>query len=159
MALPLPLTRTWSLLWRICLLASLGCAAEPAPSDLQQFWTRFRAAIERDDREAVAQMTRFPLEVKGMNESDAIDTFTRKEFLDVIYDAMLNQQEYLETDGKMVERPQREWILEKTDIEPRDQMHEGLAFIFSLEISKGANGWQLTRVYLHDPPGHGGEGQ
>lgn len=36
---------------------------KPCPESAQQFWTKFRAAVLKDDFNAVASMTHFPLEV------------------------------------------------------------------------------------------------
>ncbi len=39
--------------------ASVGQASPPPGESFTQFWTRFRAALAKDDRQAVASMTRF----------------------------------------------------------------------------------------------------
>jgi hypothetical protein len=131
-------------------MCALGCGQQSADS-MQAYWTSFREAVARGDREAVAALTRFPLELKGPDDSQAVLTCDREQFLGVVYDAIMNQGEFLEIDGKLVERPQREWILEKTQIEPRDQLRDDV-FIYSLEFSQSSGEWQLIRAHLNELP-------
>lgn len=45
--------------------ATKNSTANSCPDSAQQFWTKFRAAVLKDDFDALAAMTRFPLEVRS----------------------------------------------------------------------------------------------
>lgn len=67
------------------LLAALaGCtdpaAAKACPDSAQQFWTKFRAAVLKDDFEALAAMTHFPLKVEGDDDDSPKKFIYRKNF-------------------------------------------------------------------------------
>lgn len=46
-------------------LADTYYSMKPCPESAQQFWTKFRAAVLKDDFDALASMTHFPLEVRS----------------------------------------------------------------------------------------------
>lgn len=54
--------------------------ANSCPDSAQQFWTKFRAAVLKDDFEALAAMTHFPLEVIGDADDRPTKFIYRKNF-------------------------------------------------------------------------------
>lgn len=54
--------------------------ANSCPDSAQQFWTKFRAAVLKDDFDALAAMTHFPLEVSGDADNSPKKFVYRKNF-------------------------------------------------------------------------------
>ncbi|MBD0273041.1 MAG: hypothetical protein ICV73_14080 [Acetobacteraceae bacterium] len=152
---------------RLLLLAlALACAGAPhaaaqvSPSSgpvrsesraqsFDAFWPAFRAAVLSGDVDAVAGMTRFPLEVKGELDRDPVRLVTRSELPRLLERALaadsgLSLREPL-TNRRLVERT-----------EPPVQPARGVAVspdaarIAAFVFGRTNAGWRLQRVYLPD---------
>lgn len=54
--------------------------ANSCPDSAQQFWTKFRVAVLKDDFDTLAGMTHFPLEVRGDADNNPTKFIYRKNF-------------------------------------------------------------------------------
>ncbi len=72
-------------------ICGAGCRDEKpirAP-DFQTFWSEFRAAVVRDDRLAISELTRFPFEARGSLDDAPKARWERSHFLEQIEPLML----------------------------------------------------------------------
>jgi hypothetical protein len=132
--------------------AQVSPSSSPAGSERQAqsfdaFWPAFRSAILSDDVEAVAGMTRFPLEVRGELDRDTVRRAARPELRRLLErvlaaDTGLSLREPI-TNRRLIER-----------IEPPMQPMRGVALspdsarIAAFAFGRTNAGWRLQQVYL-----------
>ncbi|QWV98220.1 hypothetical protein KP005_02705 [Geomonas nitrogeniifigens] len=120
-----------------------------ANGDTQVFWNRFREAVLSGDSERVAALTKFPLWVRGPDDSDPVVYYGRKDF-DKILKRLLNQEVSTWVDGKVVVQNMREIIREKHRITPKELRTPRDLSIELLQFEKTDGKWLFTRGYLED---------
>jgi hypothetical protein len=142
----------------VALAAVLGCQAFQVQSQplappatlaseraqAQAFWTRFRAAVEKEDWLAVADMAAQPLVVRGTTDGAPARKVSGKEAPAVLRQ-QLKQTAY---DGKG--RPTRsliEWVQETPELADRHWIaHDQIRFQ-NLAFRKSIAGWKLVLIY------------
>lgn len=141
--------RRFAVIAMLFLLASTVTAE--ADSDVQLFWSRFRAAALSGDSSRVAGMTKLPLWVRGPDDSDPVVYYERKDF-NRILKRLLNQEVLLLKDGKVLTTSMRQVINEKHRIIAGD-LTTPYQFSIELFMFQKMNGkWLFTRGYLEDAP-------
>lgn len=123
-----------------------------ASEDFQPFWDQFRLAVENNDKNKVADLTQFPLETRGPDDSDPVISVSRDEFLIKVYDKAMNQFEDSVVIGeKRIDMNLRESIVKKSTPSANDQQRADFAFVLSMNFKRIGGRWKLTRIYIEEP--------
>lgn len=122
-----------------------------ATESFTDFWACFRHAVTAGDRVAVANMTQFPLETRGPDDTDPIFRVTRDEFESYVFDKAMTQiHDSVVIGGALVNITLAQAIKEKRTIEPGDLQSSGFSFFLSMQFRQIDGGWKLTRIYLEE---------
>lgn len=123
-------------------------AAEPNSFDaLEAYWPAFRSAVEHNDPEKIAALTRFPFETRGDSDDDAVRKLTREQFLQAL-DSMLNEDPGLLMNGK---ETQRQHIARSADLTERQYARgDESARVGVFQFDKQSSRWWFTRAYVSD---------
>ncbi len=138
----------WSRRFRsICLLAvtlATACRNEVAASaeQFQSFWPRFREAIVREDKTALAAMTRFPFETRGALDESPTSHWDRTRFLAEI-EALLRQ------DAGMSAKPETLRAFVGRTVSPADD-DDASARVGGLVFQRLDEEWRWTGAYVDD---------
>lgn len=135
----------------IALLLLVAITGLAEASDVQLFWSRFREAALSGDSAGVAAMTKFPLWVRGPDDSDPVMYYERKDFYKIIK-RLLNQEVLLLKDGKVLTTNMRQIINEKHRITAGDFKTPDQFSIELFTFEKRNGKWLFTRGYLEDAP-------
>lgn len=134
------------------ILLSLFTSCVNANEDFRPFWDQFRLAIENNDKNKVADLTQFPLETRGPDDSDPVISVSRDEFLAKGYDKTMNQfEDSVAVGGKAIDVNLRQAIVKKTTLSTNDQQSADFAFILSMQFKRTGGIWKLTRIYIEEP--------
>ena len=136
-----------NLILALFFIASVSCNAEPPKSDFQPFWNKFKAASLANDYTTLATLIKFPLEIKGVDDSVPVKKYEKAQ-LNTIFPKLLSQPVFLPKDNDVVETTLRETLTktEKVEYKPTDKEIRVEQFQFQL-----INGnWLLVRAYLEE---------
>ena len=131
----------------IFLVVSASCSAEPPQSDFQFFWNKFRAASLANDYATLTTLTKFPLEVKGVDDSIPVKKY-RKEQLNTIFPKLMSQPVFLPKDNDVVETNLREVLTKMEKVEYKTTDKEIRVEQFKFQLIKGK--WLLVKAYLEE---------
>ncbi len=113
------------------------------------FWPAFRAAILSGDFEAVAGMTRFPLEVRGELDRDPVRRASRPELPRLLERALA-----ADTGLSLREPITNRRLIERTEDPVRPArgvvLSSDSARIAAFAFGRTSAGWRLQQVYLPD---------
>jgi hypothetical protein len=124
--------------------ASRPIQLEGATKDFRTFWDAFRNAVLHDDSARAADLTKFPLEVRGETD-DEPPTHVGREQFDATLHKLLMQDSGARPEGETVGRfLAREDAVDSSSLEPDGNAARVGDFVFE----RGPKGWQLVRVYL-----------
>ena len=129
------------------LAISVSCSAESPQSDFQPFWNKFRAASLANDYATLATLTKFPLEVKGVDDSVAVKKY-QKEQLNTIFPKLISQPVFLPKDNDVVETNLREVLTKTEKVEYKTTDKEIRVEQFQFQLIDGK--WLLVRAYLEE---------
>ena len=130
------------------LIISSGCVVGKSDSSFQVFWTEFRTAALQNDYKSLEHFTKFPLAIRGPDDSMPTEYIKKDDFKDV-FDRLMQQRTYLPNDDdNLVETNMRE-IVENTRLisdakESEEYQLEQLVF----EYVDGQ--WFFTKAYLDE---------
>lgn len=133
----------------LLVIYSTFCSAQDPKSDAQSFWLQFQRAVTANDKAAVAAMTRFPLEVRGIDDSIPVIQCDRQCF-DGIYERLLSQSVLFSRNNfsDLDEIPMHQLIVDaKTAPEFLDPEDTIMRF-HDFEFEKTADGWRIVRAWL-----------
>jgi len=131
----------------IFLMVSVSCTAEPIQSDFQPFWNKFRAASLANDYATLATLTKFPLEVKGVDDTVPDEKY-KKEQLNTIFPKLMSQPVFLPKDNDVVETNLREALTKTEKVEYKNTDKEIRVEQFQFQLINGK--WLLVRAYLEE---------
>lgn len=127
------------------LIISSGCVAGNSDNSFQTFWTEFRTATVQNDYERLEKFTKFPLEIRGADDSIPTEYLKKDDFKD-IFKKLMQQKIYLPHDDGYVETSMREIVnntrLVSDATENEEYQIEQLVF----EYADGK--WFFTKAYL-----------
>lgn len=131
----------------IFLYHAAGCSAVTSDTDFQVYWGKFRAASLTSDYFALANLTKFPLEVKGVDDSSPVLVFGKNE-LDKIFPKLMAQTIYQYKGENLIETTLKDVLLktEKVVFNADDTNIRIEQFEFKLINGK----WFLIRAYLEE---------
>ena len=132
-----------------CVLAVVAnCrSASPPAEDFSTFWNAFRTAALADMVDQVASMTRFPLEVRGPDDTDPVVTRTQDSFAGLLVHVM-SQDSGVRAEAETVRQ-----FLERTHdlAEPHLEPDGRAARVGDFVFERVGDRWMLVRVYLAEP--------
>lgn len=120
-----------------------------ANSDVETFWTKFRAAVLSEDSGRVAAMTRFPFWVRGPDDSDPVVYYDRESF-DGILEKLLDQKVSCWAGGEVVTKTMREIVRTKVNTTSKDLITPHVLWVELFRFEKTDGKWLFTRGYLED---------
>ena len=130
-------------------LAALACSPEDGQHELEAFWTRFRQAVIEQDAEGVAALSRFPFEVRGLDDSDPIQRYDRAQF-PALWERLIEQAVLRSEGAGIVPRSMRDLVVEAPH-GPRLEAADASAARFEqFEFERVEGCWLFTLAYLED---------
>lgn len=128
-------------------LHAVSCSAAPNDKDFQVYWNKFRAATVANDYSALAELTKVPLEVKGVDDSIPLKTYGKAE-LTKIFPKLMSQIVYQYKGEEVVEAPLKDILVkkERVEVSATDKEIRIEQFEFALVNDK----WLLVRAYLEE---------
>ena len=121
--------------------------ADTTNSNFQQFWDNFREAVINNDTSKIIQLTRFPFETRGPQDSDPIIKYEKKKFLKVLEAYLKETTTWREDFSTITSREEIKRIL-KPD---KTYVQGDWARIGNLEFKKENGKWFLIFAYLGYP--------
>lgn len=122
--------------------AACSVAAPPA-DDLQAFWQKFRAAAGAHDAKALAALTQFPFETRGVDDADPVKKHEPAAFPELVK-RMLSQN----TGLAVKEETHAQLIARTTHVAAQGR---GDSFRVGDLVFHRINGkWRLVRAYLDE---------
>ena len=128
-------------------MVSISCTAESPQSDFQPFWNKFRAASLANDYTTLATLTKFPLEVKGVDDSIPIRKYEKAQ-LNTIFPKLMSQPVLLPKDNDVVETNLREVLTKTEKVEYNNTDKEIRVEQFQFQLINGK--WLFVRAYLEE---------
>jgi hypothetical protein len=122
-------------------------ATTKAVPQFDQFWARFRRALLTGDMEAVAAVTRLPLEVRGELDTDPAYRASRAALAGVLTRA-LNADTGLSLRQHVTNRALIERVETPTSPMPGVSVGATSARVGAFAFKRSGLEWQLCRVYL-----------
>lgn len=134
----------------LLLLSSWTCTGHADEmAEAQDFWNKFRHAALTGEVEKIASMTRFPLWVRGVVDSDPVMYYGRKDF-PLIWRRLLDQQ-VVSSDNDQVEvKTMLQVLREKKWIRPKDLQSPSIMRVELFRFEKVKDRWRMTRCYLEE---------
>jgi len=141
------LQRVSYVLLALLLVSSVAYSAQNIESSPQQFWSEFRQAVINNDMKKLAEFTHFPLEVRGVDDSQPPAFYQRAKFAAFINKAL--QQKVVEMDGDQVITKNSKDMIIATQTPVESDMITTDSFRVDQFVFENINGkWQLVRVYI-----------
>jgi hypothetical protein len=131
----------------IFVLGSISCSAGPAESDFQSYWTKFRAASLALDYTTLATLTKFPLEVKGVDDSIPIKKYEKAQ-LNTIFSKLISQPVFQYKGNDVIETTLKELVAKQEKVEYKATDAQIRVEQFEFQLINGK--WLLVRAYLEE---------
>lgn len=113
----------------------------------EAYWPAFRAAVQSNDKQRVATLTRFPFETRGDSDDDAVKQLTREQFVHAL-DSMLSEDPGLLMNGR---ETQREHIARSATLTARQYASgDETARVGNFQFEKQGGNWWFTRAYVSE---------
>ncbi len=133
----------------LVLFSAIACSAQEQTSTPQNFWTEFRQAALANDNKKLIGMTQFPLEVRGVDDSQPITRYKKEEF-DTIFKKILGQP-VITMEGEKIITNTTKTVIKSTNTITKDHIMTGDSFrvdqmVFELKNRQ----WKLVRAYLEE---------
>lgn len=135
------------LLFFIFLCAGTTHAAENGATPLETYWSQFRQAVLDGNSEKVASMTRFPLWVRGPDDSDPVMYYDKKSFPQ-IFTRLLNQEVLYLSAGEVRSKTMLQVVKDKKQIAASDYLTDTVINVGQFEFERIKGRWLFTRAYL-----------
>lgn len=144
----------------LCLLASSGISysgsaatdtnASKTIAKFHLFWPKFRQAVIKNDKEAIAAMARFPFTTRGPYDGDPERTYNRASFLKIL-DELLR-----DGGGMRADETQKNLVKRTNKVPVRDGRAPGIntdgrrASVGNFEFKYTPKGWKFTHAYTRE---------
>lgn len=133
----------------LVLFSATACSAQEQTSTQQNFWTEFRQAVLANDNKKLIGMTQFPLEVRGVDDSQPVTQYKKEQF-DTIFKKILDQP-VVTMEGEKIITNTTKTVIKSTNTITKDHIMTGDSFrvdqmVFELKNKQ----WKLVRAYLEE---------
>lgn len=130
----------------IFLCFSVSCSAATPETDFQGYWDQFSAASLSNDYPALSKLIRFPLEIRGVDDSSPIEMYS-KDQLNKIFPKLLSQIVLTPHGDELLETPLIE-LMKKKKLSINKLDKSARVEQFEFEFIQGK--WYLVRAYLEE---------
>ena len=133
----------------LILLFLLGAVlGHAAPEDgSKEFWSEFRAAVAKGDKDKIAFMTNFPFSISGELDGDPVTTVSKEKF-PVVLEKRLSQQALQLSRGRVVSKTMRQIIDDRAIIAEADYAGANTIVIEMFVFEKMQGKWWFKRAYV-----------
>lgn len=133
----------------LLLFSAIACSAQEQTSARHQFWAEFRQAVVSNDNKKLEAMTQFPLEVRGVDDSQPATQYKKEQF-DSIFKKILNQPVITMEGDKIITNTTKS-VINSTNTITKDHIMTADSFrvdqlVFELKNKQ----WKLVRAYLEE---------
>ena len=128
-------------------MVSSGCMANNKDNSFQSFWTKFRTAAIQNDYATLEKITKFPLEVRGVDDSMPVEYFKKDEFKK-IFNRLMEQKIYPVHDENYVLTSMKT-IVNNTELAP-DAKNQDQYRMEQLVFEYIDGQWFFTNAYLEE---------
>jgi hydroxyethylthiazole kinase-like sugar kinase family protein len=120
-----------------------------AADNAQSFWKTFRQAVLNGKTSEIVSMTRFPFEVRGVDDGDPVKRYNRHKF-PAIFNQVVSQHVIVMTGKDVIEKTMLQIVKEKKDLNAADIAAPDFfrVELFTFHMIKGR--WFFTRAYLEE---------
>jgi hypothetical protein len=138
-------------LTKICIVISLLLLpmvvnAAENHGDANKFWKAFRQAVLGSNTAGIVAMTRFPFEVRGVDDHDPVKRYNRQKF-PAIFRQVVSQQVVVMTEKDVVEKTMFQVIKERKDLKAADMAAPDFFTVELFSFRLINNRWLFTRAY------------
>lgn len=133
-----------ALIW----FSATACSAQDGATP-QKFWTEFQAAVMAQDNAKVIQLTSFPLEVRGVDDSEPPKHYNKEEFAKV-FQRILAQPVVTMKGAEMATSTMRDVVATTKAIAAADTMTKDSFRVGQLVFEQKGKQWKFSRAYLEE---------
>lgn len=147
---PIPIKKMMPFLRRflfVIMLQSFNCSASSTTPDFQGYWAQFRTASLTNDYAALANLTRFPLEVEDVVDGIPVATYGEND-LNKIFPKIMSQTVYQPQGDELLETTMEEILRKKEKATFDTAATEVRIAQFQFNVINGK--WLLVRAYLEE---------
>jgi hypothetical protein len=128
---------------------TVACSTEESTVSRQAFWTEFRQAVLASDVRKLAGMTDFPLEVRGVDDSQPAEKYSKEQFEGII-GKLLAQPVFSLKANEVVTSTTKD-VIRSTNTITKDHAMTANSFRVDQLVFELRNGrWKLVRAFLED---------
>ena len=124
-------------------IATSCVAAVPADTH-HAFWAEFRQAVEDDDIQHVAMLTKFPFRTRGVDDAMPVVSYDEQEFTEIFPLILKTEVPRQLEDGSLT---LKQFILEKQTLKTEDFSSQDQLWIGDFKFDRTEEGWRLSFVY------------
>ena len=133
----------------LMLFATTACSTQEGSPAPQAFWTEFRQAVLANDTRKLMSMTSFPLEVRGVDDSQPARQYPKEQF-ETIFKKIL-EQPVVTMEGERIVMNTTKDVVGFTETVTRDHRMTAESFrIDQLVFELRHKQWRLVRAYLEE---------
>jgi hypothetical protein len=133
----------------LMLFSAVACSAQEQVSTPQKFWTEFRQAVLAKDNQKLVSMTQFPLEVRGVDDSQPAKQYKQEQF-ETIFRKILEQPVVTMEGEKIIANTTRDIINSTKTITQEHSMTDASFRVDQLVFELKNKQWKLVRAYLEE---------
>lgn len=134
-----------ALIW----FAATACSAQDSATTPDKFWTEFQAAVMAQDNAKLLHLTSFPLEVRGVDDSQSPKHYNREEFAKVLQ-RILSQPVFAMKGAEVVTNTMLDVVGTTKVISPADMMTKQSFRVGQLVFEQKGKQWKFSRAYLEE---------
>jgi hypothetical protein len=138
-----------SIIAYLMLFSAVACSAQEQVSTPQKFWTEFRLAVLAKDNQKLVSMTQFPLEVRGVDDSQAAKQYQKEQF-ETVFTKILEQPVVTMEGEKIITNTTRDVINSTKIITKEHSMTDDSFRVDQLVFELKNKQWKLVRAYLEE---------
>jgi hypothetical protein len=128
---------------------TVACSTEESTVSRQAFWTEFRQAVLASDVRKLAGMTDFPLEVRGVDDSQPAEMYGKEQFESIL--GKLLAQPVFSLKGNEIATSTTKDVILSTNTIAGDHAMAANSFRVDQLVFELRNGqWKLVRAYLEE---------
>jgi hypothetical protein len=113
------------------------------------FWRQFRQAVTDNNVNQLLTLTKFPFEVRGVDDSNPIQNLGKKNFK-TFFKRLIGQKVLIPANGTIVEKSMQQLIFEKKTLKKEDCLTSEIIRVYQFEFQNTDGQWFFIRAYLEE---------
>ena len=138
-----------SVIISLAVFSSIACSQQNADTSPQKFWDEFRQAVLSNDTNAITNMTQFPFEQRGVDDSQPAVKYSKDQF-DSLFKKVLEQPVVTMEGDNIIMHTTRKIIIATETIQDEHKLTAGSFRVDQLVFELKNNKWKLVRAYLEE---------